>query len=92
MMNHVYPSLVIKEPRSSVPVTPQPTVGIPGRGSTLRETTSTPDWERYNVIDHTGGSVHVHCELVDVRHGNLGDDPSGDDLATLMVFQFRFGE
>lgn len=52
---------------------------------------STKDWERHNIIERTGDAVHIYCDLLSVQHGNLGNDADGDDLATLMVFRFRFG-
>lgn len=49
------------------------------------------DYERRNIIERTQGSVHIYCDLMDVKHGNLGSDANNeDDLATLMVFRFRF--
>lgn len=49
------------------------------------------DYERRNVIERTQGAVHIYCDLMDVKHGNLGaDETDEDDLATLLVFRFRF--
>lgn len=56
---------------------------------TLNE--SSEDYERRNVIERTEGSVHIYCDLMDVKHGNMGaKEDNEDDLATLMVFRFRF--
>ncbi|ROV93843.1 hypothetical protein VMCG_08809 [Cytospora schulzeri] len=61
-----------------------------GKNDLRTRNASGDDWERHNVIERTGGSVHVYCELMDVQHGNLGGRAGGDDLASLMVFRFRF--
>lgn len=59
----------------------------------LRTRNSTEsDWERHNVIERTGSSIDVYCELMDVKHGNIGSHAGSSDLATLMVYRFRFGE
>lgn len=50
------------------------------------ENASVDDWERRNVIERKGGSIHTRVELTDVTHGIYDD---GDE-ATLMVFRFRF--
>lgn len=61
---------------------------ISGEDSTFRtENASNFDFERKNVVDRTGGNVHIQLQLLEVRHGNYDDD--GDE-ATLMVFRFRF--
>lgn len=61
---------------------------ISGEDSTFRtENTSNFDFERKNVVDRTGGNVHIQLQLLEVRHGNYDGD--GDE-ATLMVFRFRF--
>ncbi|KAJ4385284.1 hypothetical protein N0V93_010345 [Gnomoniopsis smithogilvyi] len=51
---------------------------------------SPEDYERGNVIERTEGSIHIYCDLMDVKHGNLGANTNDkNDLATLMVFRFR---
>lgn len=55
----------------------------------FRTKNSSPeDWERRNVIERTQDSVHVYCDLMDVRHGTLGS--TGTELATILVMRFRF--
>lgn len=49
---------------------------------------SPEDYERRNVIERTEGAVHIYCDLMDVKHGSMGGNE--DELATLMVFRFRF--
>ncbi|KUI59877.1 hypothetical protein VP1G_07121 [Cytospora mali] len=76
-----------EDPLTSVPLE-LPYAGV-GEGLATRNASPT-DWERHNVVERTKGTIHVYCELMDVQHGNLGNDPKGDDLASLMVFRFRF--
>ncbi|KAI1505743.1 hypothetical protein F5X99DRAFT_367584 [Biscogniauxia marginata] len=52
------------------------------------ENVSREDWERRNIIERTQNSIHIYCDLMEVTHGTLGQDDT--DLATLMVFRFRF--
>ncbi|QGI80032.1 hypothetical protein CEK25_006761 [Fusarium fujikuroi] len=59
-----------------------------GEDDTVRtENASMSDWERRNIIERTGGSIHTRVELLSVIHGSYNE---GGDKATLMVFRFRF--
>lgn len=59
-------------------------------GNEFRTQNASPqDWERRNVIERTQDAVHIYCDLMDVKHGTLGPG-GGGDLATLMLFRFRF--
>lgn len=63
---------------------------ISGEDSTFRtENASSSDFERRNVVERTGGNVHIQLQLLEVRHGKYGDDDDSGE-ATLMVFRFRF--
>lgn len=63
---------------------------ISGEDSTFRtENASSSDFERRNVVERTGGNVHIQLQLLEVRHGKYGDDDNSGE-ATLMVFRFRF--
>ncbi|ROV96754.1 hypothetical protein VSDG_05533 [Cytospora chrysosperma] len=77
-----------EEPLSSFEVA----LELSSEGNEFHTLNASPnDYERRNVIERTQGSVHIYCDLMDVKHGNLGTDENNeDDLATLMVFRFRF--
>lgn len=63
---------------------------INGEDSTFRtENASSSDFERKNVVERTGGNVHIQLQLLDVRHGKYDDDDESGE-ATLLVFRFRF--
>ncbi|KAK6212247.1 hypothetical protein LQW54_005378 [Pestalotiopsis sp. IQ-011] len=71
---------------SSFPVV----LGTVGGGNEFRTQNASPqDWERRNVIERTQDAIHIYCDLMDVKHGTLGPG-GGGDLATLMLFRFRF--
>ncbi|ROW06292.1 hypothetical protein VPNG_08110 [Cytospora leucostoma] len=77
-----------EEPLSSLEVP----LDLSSEGDEFHTLNASPnDYERRNVIERTQGSVHIYCDLMDVKHGNLGTDEDNEvDLATLMVFRFRF--
>lgn len=79
--------LDFEEPLASLAVSLDPA----GEGDEFHtRNTSEEDWERRSVIHRTSDSVNVLCDLMNVQHGNLGGELDADDLATLMVFRFRF--
>lgn len=80
-------SLDLEEPLSSLTVSLDPV----GEGDEFHtRNLSSEDWERHRVIQRTSDCVDVLCDLMHVRHGNLGADQDADDLATFMVFRVRF--
>lgn len=50
---------------------------------------SLSDWERRIVLERLTKATEIRCHLLDVVHGTLSRK-AGSDLATLMVFKFRF--
>lgn len=85
------PSQDCKEPLSSVQLVLDPSSEEDPYGYSTRNK-SPSDWERANIICRNGKQLHILCNLLEVRHGHLGDNPDKNDYATLMVFQFIFRE
>ncbi|KAG8674143.1 hypothetical protein FPOAC1_000106 [Fusarium poae] len=44
--------------------------------------------DRTHFVERTGHGVHIQCNLIDIIHGTIS--PDSDNLATILVFQFRF--
>lgn len=60
-----------------------------GSGNEFRTQGLPGEVARRDVISRTGGPFGVFCDLLEVSHGTLGTTAEGE-LATLMVFRFRF--